>query len=304
MASKAFTAVARSVHTVIKDPDDETESRRLCGTPKNNLGRTDLLVMSLTIIGWTFDTDDGPASTGQLVWGDDVDGTIAEALCRANDDPENRTATGDAAAWLDDYLTVHGPKVASADIKRDATAAGHNVEALKRARCKLQIAVVNEGFPRITFWLRQSGQPARGDTLTDPTNPTGHNGYRSGQSGQSEHTGVLVTQLWPRTDVPICLDCGWPVDTVGHETTCEVPALPAAAWWSCLAGQVESRDPRGRFAEPGIPHVHRDAVRSGGRWLCRPRVTSAGCTCRCSSCRAVGGTRRCRRVCRRTPARP
>jgi len=127
--------------------------------------------------------------TGQLVWGDDVDGTIAEALRRANDDPENRTATGDAAACLDDYLTVHGPKVASADIKRDATAAGHNVEALKRARRKLQIAVVNEGFPRITFWLRQSGQAARGDTLTDPTNPTGHNGHRSGQSGQSEHTG-------------------------------------------------------------------------------------------------------------------
>ena len=38
MASKAFTAVARSVHTVIYDPDDNTNARRLFGTPKNNLG--------------------------------------------------------------------------------------------------------------------------------------------------------------------------------------------------------------------------------------------------------------------------
>ncbi|HKH53239.1 MAG TPA: hypothetical protein VKA77_15925, partial [Mycobacterium sp.] len=159
MASKAFTAVARSVHTVIKDPDDETDTRRLFGTPKNNLDRTDLPVMSFTIIGWTFDTDDGPASTGQLVWGADVDGTIAEALRRANDDPENRTVAAEAAAWQDDYLTVHGPKVASAYIKRDAAAAGHNVEALKRARRKLQVAVVNEGIPRITYGCASRVKP-------------------------------------------------------------------------------------------------------------------------------------------------
>ena len=34
MGSKAFTAVARSVHTVIPDPDDDTNMRRMFGTQK------------------------------------------------------------------------------------------------------------------------------------------------------------------------------------------------------------------------------------------------------------------------------
>ena len=49
MASKAFTAVARSVHTVMTDPDDDTGRRRLFGTPKNNLGRNDLPTLSFVI---------------------------------------------------------------------------------------------------------------------------------------------------------------------------------------------------------------------------------------------------------------
>lgn len=37
MASKAFPAVARSVHTVGPDPDDEASNRRLFGRPKTIL---------------------------------------------------------------------------------------------------------------------------------------------------------------------------------------------------------------------------------------------------------------------------
>ena len=59
MGSKAFTAVARSVHTVVPDPDDETDQRRLFGTPKNNLGRSDLPTLAFTITGHPIDTDDG-----------------------------------------------------------------------------------------------------------------------------------------------------------------------------------------------------------------------------------------------------
>ncbi len=51
MASKAFTAVARSVHTVVYDPDDESRSRRLFGTPKSNLGPSDLPSLSFTVVG-------------------------------------------------------------------------------------------------------------------------------------------------------------------------------------------------------------------------------------------------------------
>ncbi len=63
MGSKAFTAVARSVHTVVPDPDDDTETRRLFGTPKNNLGRTNLPTLSFTIASHPIDTDEGTAWT-------------------------------------------------------------------------------------------------------------------------------------------------------------------------------------------------------------------------------------------------
>ena len=69
--------------------------------------------MSFTITGWTYDTDDGLGEHRTIEWGDDVDGSIAEAMRRANDDPENRTATDEAAGWLSDYLSAHGPRVAA-----------------------------------------------------------------------------------------------------------------------------------------------------------------------------------------------
>ena len=82
MASKAFPAVARSVHTVISDPADETSNRRLFGTPKNNLGSTDLPTLSFVIDSFVLEVEDGTASTGRLVWGAESKITIFEAMRR------------------------------------------------------------------------------------------------------------------------------------------------------------------------------------------------------------------------------
>jgi hypothetical protein len=87
MASKAFTAVARSVSTVIPDPDDETGKRRLFGTSKNNLGSSDLPTLAFTIESHPIDTDEGTAWTGRLVFGDEHAGTIDDAMRRAAEDP-------------------------------------------------------------------------------------------------------------------------------------------------------------------------------------------------------------------------
>jgi hypothetical protein len=243
MASKAFTAVARSVHTVIKDPDDETETRRLFGTPKNNLGRTDLPVMSFTITGWSYDTDDGEGSTGQIVWGEDVDGTIADALRRSNDDPEVRTTVGEAADWLSDYLTVNAPRASSADIRAAAGKAGHSYDAIKRARRKLGIQVENEGFPRVTYWVTPVfatvGASPRGDTLTAPTTPTGQTRTRNEvvitpnipntptvESVQSEQW-----EQWEQPPARACEDCRQPLDQHAGPQ-CSVPVIhrPPDLW--------------------------------------------------------------------------
>ena len=150
MASKAFTAVARSVHSVIPDPDDDT--RRRFGTPKNNLGRSDLPTLTFSIEAFAVATDEGTAWTGKVVWGDDVAETIAETMARTADTAEERSATTEAATWLEQYLETEGGRASSADIKAAGRKADHGPDALKRARRKLGLIIENVGFPSTSYW--------------------------------------------------------------------------------------------------------------------------------------------------------
>ena len=176
MGSKAFTAVARSVHTVVPDPDNDT--RRLFGTPKNNLGRTDLPTLAFTIGSHRIDTDEGPAWTGRLEWGEELAESIAETMRRANVDEDDRSAAAEAAEWLRDFLGHQGGQVPSADVKRAARAAGHTERPLRAARERLRIQIEHHGFPRVTYWsLPAVVTPVvtlpRGEVITDMTDTTG-----------------------------------------------------------------------------------------------------------------------------------
>ena len=162
MGSKAFTAVARSVHTVIVDPDDETEARRFFGTAKNNLGRTDLPTLTFTIKGHHIEIDDDPEGTwvGRVVWGEDAEGTISDAIRRSVDSGEDRSATSEAAGWLEDHLASRGGTDKSADIKKAGHAAGHSESTLKRAKSRLRLETSTAGFPRISYWALPGTQIA------------------------------------------------------------------------------------------------------------------------------------------------
>lgn len=151
MGSKAFAAVARSVHTVIYDPDDESNSRRLLGTPKNNLGRSDLPTFSFTIEPFAVAIDDDGndlAWTGRLVWGEGSTHSIHDAMERAAETGEQRSAASDAQHWLEDYLTMNGGVAESAKIKKAASAAGHT----ERSRGRLKVEISEHGYPRQTWW--------------------------------------------------------------------------------------------------------------------------------------------------------
>ncbi len=152
MGSKAFTAVARSVHTVVLDPDDEDEERKLFGTPKNNLGRTNLPTLSFTIVSTAIDTDEGTAWTGRLEWGREVSESISAVMERSGAENTDRTALKEAAEWLHDFLSLEGI-VGSARVKAEGHKAGHSESALKRARHRIKAETRSEGFPRTTFWF-------------------------------------------------------------------------------------------------------------------------------------------------------
>lgn len=157
MGSKAFTAVARSVHTVVIDPDDEEEERKLFGTPKNNLGRTNLPTLSFTIVETILDTDEGPAKTGRLVWGAEFHESISAVMERSGTENTDRTALKEAAEWLHDFLSITGV-VGSARVKDEGRKAGHSESALKRARHRIHAETRSEGFPRTTFWYLPGGE--------------------------------------------------------------------------------------------------------------------------------------------------
>lgn len=181
MASRAFAAVARSVLFVMTDPEDE--SVRLLGTPKNNLGRTDLPTLAYRIEGHHVgDTDEGPVWTGRLIWTGERTETIREVLEAAADSGDVRSATGEAADWLTDYLINAGGTEQSGRIKAAGAKVGHSPDALKRARRRIDAAVSAHGFPRETYWTlpetgaqsEQSSRSSPGESApTAPTAPTG-----------------------------------------------------------------------------------------------------------------------------------
>lgn len=195
MASRAFTAVARSVHIVVRDT--VIEGRRLFGTPKNNLGSTDLPMHAFTIEGHSVPTEDGDAWTSKAVWGELVDENPYDVMARSNENYD-RSATDEAADWLQDYMWTQGGRAASGDIKREGRKAGHSEDSLKRARRKLGIRSVPEGYPRKTYWVTNELSPTQlGDpppsphtALTAPTAPTEDSKAQLEQSVQSEQLEI------------------------------------------------------------------------------------------------------------------
>lgn len=200
MGSRAFAAVARSVLYAMTDPDDE--GRRLLGTPKNNLGRTDLPTLAFRVVGEKVaETAEGDVWTGRLQWDGEADRSIADALADTALATGDRTATSEAADWLSDYLAMQPEeRAASADIKREGQKAGHSADALKRARQRLGISCQSFGIPRRTIWaLSRSNAGRQSPTApTAPTAPTEQGRHiqspplnsQSAQSAQSAQSGT------------------------------------------------------------------------------------------------------------------
>jgi hypothetical protein len=130
------------------------------------------------------ETSDGPVWTGKLEWTGETDRTLRDALDAANQTTGDKTATSEAAGWLEDYLASQDGHADAAEIKRKGAAAGHSQSALHRARHALSVSVITSGFPRRSVWNLQSSR-ARGETSNGMNEM---NGTTNGQSSQSSHS--------------------------------------------------------------------------------------------------------------------
>lgn len=158
MGSKAFTAVARAVFTVMTDPDDETERRRLFGIAKSNLGRTDLPVEVFEIERAEIPTDEGPAQTGRIRITEEIyNGTLRDAMRATGEDHERRTVTRELTGWLVDYLKSKGGTVPAKDATADLKAAGLSVAGSTLTNGKKRAGIFTYRRGDAWFW-----------TTTDP----------------------------------------------------------------------------------------------------------------------------------------
>lgn len=106
--------------------------------------------LSFVINSFALEVEDGTASTGRLVWGNESKISIFEAMRRGAESPD---AVAEAAEWLADYLALMDGRAGSAQIKAAGRTADHSYDSLKRARVKIGSLVESSGFPRRTCWL-------------------------------------------------------------------------------------------------------------------------------------------------------
>ena len=156
MASKAFTAVARSVSVVIRDPNDDTGRTRVFGTVKNNLGRGDLPLLPFTIGEHTLISNDGEhVTTSQLIWAQPTTGTIDDLMRQASDTGA-KSIVAAVAEWLSSYLDSRGGRSPRKDIIKAGGEQGYSEDNLKRAFERLQLVYKRDGFPATTWWMTPS----------------------------------------------------------------------------------------------------------------------------------------------------
>ena len=231
MGSRAFAAVARAVLFVMRHPDDDT--LRVLGQPKNNLGSTDLPSLTFRIEGvHVGDTDAGAIWTGHIRWEGEIDQRIDELLASSADSTEARSATAEAADWLEDHLQAEGGTDDSAAIKKAGARAGHSQDALKRARGGIKAEVTSEGFPRRTTWtLPQgvpglSGQHSRG--TSGETAPTALTAPTAGAATSTSPVGAVGAVGAPPATLPPLTsgDLGSAPDAQRAAKSGEAPSTP------------------------------------------------------------------------------
>lgn len=117
MASRAFTAVARSVLYCIVDPEAEQEDRFLFGHPKSNLGPKQPTIKYRLIeckieVADAEDPQDAVILTSRVAWDGEDERSIRDAM-----EPQRaERPTGEVSHRIVDWLTRHGRAASAGEI--------------------------------------------------------------------------------------------------------------------------------------------------------------------------------------------
>jgi hypothetical protein len=158
--SGAFGQLIRCLIAFAKQEDEEGNEEFVMSLEKNNLGRLGLPSYSYTIQSAIVDTDEGPSYVSRFVLGPESSTSVRDVM-RAEGQPDDRGAVGEASVWLGEYLTDLGGSDKMQDIKKVARAAGFSESAIDRAKRKLGLKSKQKGFgkEKAAHWFLPEAWP-------------------------------------------------------------------------------------------------------------------------------------------------
>ncbi|MEU1735871.1 AAA family ATPase [Streptosporangium sp. NPDC020145] len=162
--SRAFSAVARAVLAIARDPQADDGSCVL-SQAKNNLGRLDVPSLRYVVRTAEVPTDDenAPAMVGVLDFTGESDRSVDDILAENASDPGDRAERDEAAAWLSAYLSDQPNQESTAtEVFKEGSAAGFSKDQLKRAKTKARVASRKSDFGGGWVWALHTPGPAKG----------------------------------------------------------------------------------------------------------------------------------------------
>ncbi|MFC6080733.1 AAA family ATPase [Sphaerisporangium aureirubrum] len=157
--SRAFSAVARAVLAIARDPHADDGSCVL-SQAKNNLGRLDVPSLRYVVRTAQVPTDeDEPAMVGRLDFIGESDRSVDDILSESAGDPHESAERAEAASWLTSYITSQPNQEAAAEqVFRSGTAAGFSRDQLKRAKPKARVTSRKSDFGGGWVWALPTPQ--------------------------------------------------------------------------------------------------------------------------------------------------
>ena len=185
MGSRAFPAMARTVLSIVTDPDDEDGRRRLFGLAKNNLGPL-LPLQGFHIVGQNVDAGAaGVLNIGRVEWGEESEMTLTDAMSANMETARNGKGKKTKAITIQDfvigYLGEHGGSALGPAIADALDAAG--IDASQPTRVRALKALESQGL----IVSKPDPQPGAASTLRHALTAKG------GHSHTHAHVGGVNT---------------------------------------------------------------------------------------------------------------
>lgn len=148
LGSSELGNVVRSAIGVMADPDDK--GTYVLSQEKNNLGRLDVASLMYRITGHMFQSDGELIHTSRIEWAGETEKTVSDMLADAQ--TGNGGALKEAMEFVRDYLESHGGEAPRKEVQAAARSEGISASSIGRARDKLSLTVLRQGFGSGSVW--------------------------------------------------------------------------------------------------------------------------------------------------------